>query len=370
MFRMLHLADLHLGWEPSFPENREKRRRERDDRLSRAVDFALARAVDAVIVAGDLFETHRPSPALLQSVRRELGRLVEAGIATVTVPGNHDEISYHDSVYREHASDWPGYLVTNPAFDLAASFEVRGERVHVYSLAYTGGVTPTERPLAHFPRTSEPGYHIAVLHGSVEFHGGDRSLPIEKEALVAAGFDYVALGHIHRYQVFGPPDRPVVYAGMIDGKGFDDPGTGMYTLVTLSAGGCEIERVDAQARPVTTLRIDAGAFAAAPDLIAHLRSAIDPEAITRVVLTGAPSYDLSSEELASALAGDVYALQIDDESEGIAPEALQAIAGERTIRGSFARRMLKLMEESPEERPLFARALALGLDALKRGGTR
>lgn len=366
---MLHLADLHLGWEPSLPEIQEARRIERDARLSRAVDLAIARGVDAVIIAGDLFETHRPKPALVQRVRQELTRLVESGILPVTVPGNHDEISYHDSVYREHAAAWPGVLVTNPTFDLAASLEVRGERLHLYSLAYTGGVTPTERPLAGFQRTAAAGYHIAVLHGSVEFHGGDRSLPIDKEALIAAGFDYVALGHIHRYQLFGPSERPLVYAGMIDGKGFDDPGTGMYTLVTLSGGGCEIERIDAQARPVATLRVDAGAFASASDLLAHLRSAIDPEAISRVVVTGSPAYPFTPEELRSALAGEAHFLQVDDESEGFAPEFLQSIAGERTIRGSFAQRMLRLMEEKPAERTLIARALALGLEALKRGGT-
>lgn len=368
MIRFLHLADLHLGWEPSHPELGEKRRLERDARLSRAVDFALERGVDAVIIAGDLFESHRPEPGLVRRALRELERLVAAGVACVTVPGNHDELSYHDSVYREYASKWPGVLVTRPDFGLAAELELAGGKLSVYALAYTGGVTPTERPLATFPRARAEGYHVAVLHGSLELHGGDRSLPIDKEALVAAGFDYVALGHIHRFQQLGPPERPIVYTGMIDGKGFDDPGTGCYTLVTLTPGRCEVERIPAGARPVVTLQVDAGGFASAEELAAHLHTAMDPEAITRVVLTGAPGYALLAEELQAELARRVYFVQVDDESERFTSQQLEELARERTIRGSFVARILDLMEQNPDERALHLRALAVGLDALRRGG--
>ncbi len=56
-----------------------------------------------VIIAGDLFETHKPEPALVEEVVAQLERLERAGVAVVTVPGNHDEITYADSVYRVHA---------------------------------------------------------------------------------------------------------------------------------------------------------------------------------------------------------------------------------------------------------------------------
>jgi len=368
LVRFLHLADLHLGWEPTDSELGQKRRLERDERLARAVDFALERGVDAVIIAGDLFETHRPEPGLVRRALRELERLSAAGIACVTVPGNHDEISYHDSVYKECAARWPGVLVTRPDFGLAAELELAGGRLYVYGLAYTGGVTPTERPLASFPRSGAEGYHVAVLHGSLELHGGDRSLPIDKEALAAAGFDYVALGHIHRFQRFGPPERPIVYAGMIDGKSFDDPGTGSYTLVTLAPGTCEVERVDAGARPVVTLQVDAGAFASTRELAAHLQESVAPGAIVRVVLTGSPGYSLSAEELRASLAGTAYFAQVEDETEGLSAEQLEELATERTIRGGFVARMLERMKASPSERALYARALAVGLDALRRGG--
>ncbi|MFN2323429.1 MAG: exonuclease SbcCD subunit D, partial [Trueperaceae bacterium] len=144
MPRLLHLADLHLGWSPrGLSEDRARLRRERRDGLLRqAVDVALSEAVDAVLIAGDLFERHRPDPATLAAALAELRRLTDAGIALVTVPGNHDELSYANSVYRTEADRWPGVLVTRPTFGPVATLRLDGHDVHVAALAYVGGVTP------------------------------------------------------------------------------------------------------------------------------------------------------------------------------------------------------------------------------------
>ena len=109
--RILHLADLHLGWQPEFlGEKKDERARERDSLLARAADFALdaKNDINAVLIAGDLFETHRPPRPLVEMAIAQLQRLQRGGLFILTVPGNHDEITYHDSVYRAEGHRWPG----------------------------------------------------------------------------------------------------------------------------------------------------------------------------------------------------------------------------------------------------------------------
>src|SRR5690606_42061096 len=67
---------------------------------------------------------------------------------------------------------------------------------------YARGARP---PLPPFPtrrssdlRLDRDGVHLAVFHGSLDWDAGDRSLPLMSPALAAAGYDYIALGHIHR----------------------------------------------------------------------------------------------------------------------------------------------------------------------------
>ncbi len=373
LIRILHLADLHLGWTPAFLGPRaDARRAERDRLLERAVDFALdpGNGIGLVVIAGDLFESHRPDPALVAGAIRQLARLTAAGIAVVTVPGNHDEITYHDSVYRQRAADWPGILVQNPMPARVATLEVGGIPCHIYAMAYTGGVTRVERPLAEFPRGADPGVHVAVLHGALDWNAGERSLPIDAAGLARAAYHYVALGHIHQHQVRPVGAGRAVYPGAVEGKGWSDPGVGFLTVAEVGEGGVAVRRVPMDVRPIRVVDIDAGAFETAAELAAALAEGGDGRAIQQVRLRGAPPFPVDAAELEAALADRFYHLEVVDETDAAPPHVVERLAGEPTIRGEFVRRMLRAMEAAADERErrVLRQALRHGLAALRGGG--
>ena len=117
-----------------------------------------------------------------------------------------------------------------------ASLEAQGETVHLYSLAYTGGITQTQPAISQFPRLDEPGIHLAAFHGTLGDSLGERSLPLDPAALGQAGYHYVALGHIHKPGEVRMGRGLAVYPGAVEGKGFDDPGTGQFTIASRGAG--------------------------------------------------------------------------------------------------------------------------------------
>lgn len=373
MIRLLHLADLHLGWLPAFLGSRaDARRAERDRLLERAVDFALdpQNGIRLVIIAGDLFETHRPDPAVAAAAVRQLARLAAAGIPVVTVPGNHDEITYHDSVYRQREGDWPGILVRNPMPARVATLEIDGIPCHIYAMAYTGGVTRADRPLADFPRADAPGLHIAVLHGTLDWQAGERSLPIAAEGLARASYHYVALGHIHRHQVRPVGPGLAVYPGAVEGKGWGDPGVGFLTVAEVGAGGAAVRQVPLDVRPIRVSAVDAGEAESEADLLALLARQADGRAIQQVRLRGAPAFPVDAARLQEALAGSFYHLEVVDETDSAAPHVVERLAQEPTIRGEFVRRMLRALEAARDERErqVLGQALRHGLAALGGGG--
>lgn len=373
MIKILHLADLHLGWSPQFLGEREaERRAERDRLLERAVDFALApgSGIGLVVLAGDIFENHRPEMSLAARVMQQLGRLEAAGIRTITVPGNHDEITYHDSVYRQKAKEWPGLLVQNPMPACVGTITVAGVPCHVYSLAYTGGLTRTWPPITDFPRMDKPGRHIAIFHGSMDWDAGERSLPIQSSALARADYDYVALGHLHQHSVRDIGRGKAVYPGAIEGKGFDDPGVGFFTVAEIG-DSVTVRRVQAGVRPVRSAEIDAGAYSSPGELAAAVRALGEPRAIQRVRLVGAPGFPIDISEVLERARDRFYHLELVDETDFMSPEAVDRWAGEPTIRGQFVRRMIRSLEQEGDgdRRRIIERALRLGLEAL-RGGSR
>ncbi len=408
--KCLHLADLHLGWEPADLGGKEaERARERDGLLRKAVDFALdpANKIGLVVIAGDLFDSHHPTAKQVEETIAQLRRLETAGIPSVTTPGNHDEISYVDSVYRLHGDRWPGYLVSDPMPVRVTTVNVDGMAVHVYSLAYIGGVTHTRPPIREFPRSAAPGVHLAVFHGSLGWDGGDRSLPLEAEALGSAGYDYVALGHFHRFSSEESGHSTLVYAGPVEGRGFSDPGTGQFVVAEISpaagdGGNAGQSAVKVRRIPVpgvrryVTIDLDVTALPDAEALDHAMAEALDgagagdraggaAEAgnsggaavlspLVRVELRGTAPFGINLEALAARHQDRCYYLEVRGEASVLAPAEIDQWATEPTLRGEFIRRVRRKEEEALASgdavgATVARRALVQGLIAL-RGGAR
>ena len=102
--RLLHAADLHLDspFRGLSAEKARERRLESRDLLDRLANLANARCVDAVLLAGDLFDGERVYPETLEAMARSLGSI---RCPVFIAPGNHDP--YHSrSPYCQ--VEWPG----------------------------------------------------------------------------------------------------------------------------------------------------------------------------------------------------------------------------------------------------------------------
>jgi len=370
--RLLHLADLHLGWRPSgWPDDRAaERRRRRDGVLERAVDMALAEGVQLVLIAGDLFDTFDPDEACVDAALAQLRRLEDAGALAVTVPGSHDEITYGTSVYRRYRDRWPGLLVTEPWPAHVASLDIAGETVHLYGMAYTGGVTAAELPVREFPRLEQPGVHVAVFHGALgAAAGGTRNLVLDEEGLAAARYHYVAMGSLHDPLQHRFPAGPAVYPGSPEAMGFGDGGCAELTFAESSGDGMEVTSVAVPVQDVDDARLDLTPVDDIAEVDAFLDARADPDAVQRVRLTGAlwlPDLDVSALEDRHREA--FFHLDVRDEVTGLAPELLRRWSQEASVRGAFVARMLERAEAAGEAGgDRLARALRWGIAALGDG---
>ncbi len=377
MPRLLHLADLHLGWTPrDLPAAlADARRAQRDARLREAVDLALRERVHAVLITGDLFETFDPPGDVVRDVRAALARLVAAGIAVVTVPGNHDELTYARSVYRRESERWPGLLVRSPMPARLGELVLDGETVHLHAVAYLGGVTDVRNVLADLPDTGAAGRHLFLAHGTLVHTVADavdeRSLPLPRAALAAAGYAYVALGHVHAPSEQRLGGALTVYPGCVGGKGFDDPGADAWTLVELGAHGVRVQRRPHAAPALRDLTLDVSACDDEDGVAEALLGLVGrhPGDLLRVRLRGALPAPLDLDELAQRCGAEAFHLRLEDHTSSVSPALLEAWGASPTVRGAFVRRLRARLDASddPAERERITRALRLGLDALAGG---
>lgn len=256
--RLLHTADWHLG--ARFHDQR--RAEEEDDALEQVIALCRERAVDAVIVAGDVFDNANPGAADERRYYRTLARLVrDAGVATVVVvAGNHDSalrlegprelaraIGVH--VVGRFGRDVPPEEAVVPlvgrdgevagvcaALPYLRDGDLRlpeaGESLREIHQRYAEALTTRYAEVRDAARELHPGVplvvtgHCHVLGGrfggeerAVQF-GGLGAVPADELAGDAA---YLALGHLHRPQDVG--EIHWRYCGSLLPTGFDETGT-------------------------------------------------------------------------------------------------------------------------------------------------
>lgn len=126
--RLIHAADLHLGYAfGSLPARQRKILQNDEPRLlARLVSLCLEREADGLLLAGDVFEHERPAADTVELLLTALGQLQDAGILVFISPGNHDPY-WPDSPWA--AVEWPeNTVIFGP--DLA-SFDWKAKRTVV-----------------------------------------------------------------------------------------------------------------------------------------------------------------------------------------------------------------------------------------------
>ena len=293
MFRFVHAADIHLdsplrGLEgyPDAPveQIRGAARRAFDNLVNLAVEEKAA----FVLLAGDLFDGDWKDYNTGLYFAHRMGRLREAGIRVFLVAGNHDAASPLTRSLRlpDNVTLFPHRSPDTVVLDDL------GAAIHGQSF---GGRSVTEDLSRDFP-TAVPGLcNIGLLHTSLTGRPGHENYaPCTVDGLAGRGYEYWALGHVHRREVVA--EHPwVVFPGNIQGRHIRETGPKGCALVTVDGGRVtDVEFRDVDVLRFAVLRVDlAGCerVEGVPDLVRHAlederRGAGGRPLAVRVVLEG------------------------------------------------------------------------------------
>jgi len=234
-FRFIHCSDLHLdtpfaGLAKARPELKEKLRHATFQAFQNIIDLALREQVDAVIVAGDVYDAEDKSLQAQLKFRNALKKLAEAGIPAFVAHGNHDPLASRSASlqYPENVTVFPG--------DRVERYEVVREgkpTAHIYGISFPKRQV-TENLALLFDKKHASGFAVGVLHTNVDGNSSHENYaPCRLKQLVGKGMDYWALGHVHAHQVLREHDPAVVYSGNSQARSFKEQGRKGCCLVTL-----------------------------------------------------------------------------------------------------------------------------------------
>ena len=276
MFRFVHAADIHLdsplrGLEayPDAPveQIRGAARRAFDN----LVDLAIDEGAAFVLLAGDLFDGDWKDYNTGLYFTHRMGRLREAGIRVLMVSGNHDAASQLTRTLRllDNVTLFPHRKAATVTLDDL------GAAVHGQSF---GGRVVSEDLSRDYPQAVPGMCNIGLLHTSLTGRPNHENYaPCTVEGLTSRGYDYWALGHVHRREVVGR-DPWIVFPGNIQGRHIRETGPKGCAVVTVESGrvsGVEFRDIDVLRFEVC--RVDLTGCAGSDGVRDRVREALDAQ---------------------------------------------------------------------------------------------
>lgn len=315
---IVHASDIHFGSGESHgkinPETGLNIRFEDFvQALTKTVDFALANDADVFLFSGDAYRNASPEPIYQKMFARQLLRLSQAGIQTILLVGNHDQIlrstsSHSMSVFQSLAV--PHVLTIDQP--TVKRIETKSGPIQIVGLPHVtrnfmmanmenANLSPVdvERKLLDSVRELMTGMYeeldadiptVTTAHMMVDQAraGAEQqlmvgySLTFPTDIFIDDRVDYVALGHVHKYQVLRESKPAIVYAGSIErvdfGEEAEDKG---FVHVTVERNSCTFEFHSITPRPFVTVDVD---VTAASNIVDKICAAVKAKTIAGCVM--------------------------------------------------------------------------------------
>ncbi|MDB6155906.1 MAG: repair exonuclease [Chthoniobacteraceae bacterium] len=275
--RFIHAADIHLdsplrGLERYEGAPVEELRGATRKAFTKLIALCQEEAVDFLLIAGDVYDGDWQDYNTGLFFTKQMARLRDAGIPVFLIRGNHDaeskitrQLRLPDNVYcfdSRHAQ-------SKPLDDL-------GVVVHGRSFA-TQAVT--ENLSTSYPAPIRGLFNIGLLHTSADGRPGHESYaPCSRENLLAKGYHYWALGHVHEREVIGEEEPWIVFPGNLQGRHVRETGGKGCSIVTVeSGGGVQVEHRNLDVVRWCRRSVDASGAKSIDELLSRTQSAFEQE---------------------------------------------------------------------------------------------
>jgi DNA repair exonuclease SbcCD nuclease subunit len=239
MFKFVHTADIHLDSPLKSLALRDPQTAELVGGATRRtfekiVDLCLDEQVNALIIAGDLYDGDQRSMKTAAFLVEQMRRLENGDIQVFMIRGNHDSESAITKLldFPKNVHIFTGHGGVKELKDLG---------VAIHGVSYTERHAP-ESLLCKYKSPIKGLINIGIMHTSLMgAEGHDNYAPCSLRDLIDHRFEYWALGHIHQRRVYSDSSPFIVMPGIPQGRDIGEDGYKSVTIVEISDKGIQID---------------------------------------------------------------------------------------------------------------------------------
>ncbi len=348
--KIIHCADVHLDSAMSGLDAKKVNIRRDEMKRTFARIIELSKNADMLIVAGDLFDGKNVSRSTLDFLKGEFFKIPETKVYIIA--GNHDPF-VADSVYK--------------TFDFGENVHIFGtepeciemSEYDIYGISFKSPNDEREM-LSDFSVKNPDKINIGVFHANL---GGTDYNPVKVSDIEKSGFDYLAMGHIHKASGMNKTGATYyAYCGCPEGRGYDETGEkGVYAIELTKGNILSVDFVPVCERMYFDEEIDVTDISGYDEIVDRINEKYKGEKhIYRFTLTGKSNMAIDTDILCERIDG--FSVVVRDKTEPAVD--IEKLSDEFSLKGLFARFALEDKENMSEEE--FNEALKVGLNYIEK----
>lgn len=360
MMKFVHIADMHLdspfvnlAGKANLPD---LRRLEQRKVFKKIIEYIKEHQIDCFFISGDLYEQKYVKKSTMDYINQLFREIPETKI--FITPGNHDPY-LKNSYYTQYV--WED----NVTIFSANIKKIQLDEVDIYGYGFDDyycqdcGIEP-------FEIENKEKSNILLLHATLDGANLEdkqyNSIP--KRILREKGFDYVALGHIHKsnYCV----GEKICYPGSPVSLGFDELGKHGIIVGEIKNKTLKTEFVVTDESEFLEKQVDVSDVISKEELVEKIDACIfSDHQLAKIVLVGSRGFEINAYEIEKLISNE-RVIRVKDETK-IAYD-LEKMAKQNTLKGIFIQEMMSKLERdemTKQDRQIIEKAIEIGLDALQ-----
>lgn len=358
--KFVHIADTHLDSAFNFLSSKADlgytRRMDQRNALKKMIEYIKENNIKYLFISGDLYEQSSIRESTIEYINKLFNEIPETKI--YITPGNHDPFiknSYYN-IYK-----WADNV---KIFEKEIT-KIEEEEFNLYGYGFDD-FTMQENQIQKVVLQDKSKINILITHASLNgSKEQDMYNPITTKELEKVGFDYVALGHIHKRKL-ETGNQLIVYPGSTCSMGFDELGEHGMIVGEISKQNGKTERniefikLDDKEFIIQECKVDD--MKSLEDLADYINSAVYNEnRLYELTLVGDRHFEINKYKL-SKLINKSNIIKIKDITRiGV---DLEELSKEESLKGIFVKKMLEKMKEENIDKETIQKALEYGLESL------
>lgn len=353
--RFVHVADMHFDSPFRLLSTQENfgnmRRIEQRNAMKKIIEKIKQENIPYLFIAGDLYENEYVRKTTIDYINNLFKEIPQTKI--FIAPGNHDPL-LKNSFYNNYNWNENVYIFNSEI----QKYEF--EDCDIYGFGFTDFYCNNSK-IEEIKIENKNKINILIMHGDLNASSNSdmQYNPININRLKNIGFDYVALGHIHKREII----ENIAYPGSCVALGFDELGEHGILNVKLDKENIEINFEKIDEKEFAEINLDISKINLEEELIEKINEInLEENKFYKINLIGNKKIEINKNKIIKMI-NKKNILKIKDLSK--IKLDLNKIKEENNLKSFFIKEILEMQKENNYTDEEIENAIQIGLNAIQ-----